>query len=350
MKKIINVVAIAATVAALFTSCASGSKKDAGYVPVHPREYTLDLSESKSGTDIPVVYNEYGPNFQSSPALDFTKNIRKDKPKAGDTVHVYYKFSVDKDIPMARISLIDPTVNYWLELSPDEAIMIEGIKAGEIYEGVQDIVLTQNVSGEMKVYISYDNSDFIDMGFEKVNAPSNWTFYDVDGVVTTDVALEIPGAEAVQGPKTIKIEVQDICAFCDIVTGHPWVNGVQIMSEIENYQVDISYRDLLEEEPQPGDKIIVHWKGKPTQDIAALKCMPVDHSESVGWWKVMINDESDDNVIIARDLKANEPFEITKEFIVDTGAASTDCNLRVWYDYDPETKGPGPCIIFGIKD
>jgi len=353
MKKIINFVAMAAIAVAglVTTSCAStGAKKDDGYVSVHPREYVLDLAESKSGTEIPVVFNQYGPNYQSNPALDFTKNIRKDKPQAGDTIKVSYKFSTNIDIPKVRISLIDPTVNYWLELAADDAIELEGIKAGDIVEGSKDIVLANDVKGEFKVYIAYDNEDFIAEGFDAVNAPANFTFYDVDGVTSTDVALELPASEQQVGPKTINIEINKIAAFCNVATGHPWVDGKQIMSEIENYQADISYRSLLEEEPQPGDILVITWKGKPSQDIAALKIMPVDHSESVGWWKIMINDTSDENVTVATDLKAGEVFEITKTFVIDIAAASTDCNLRVWYEYDPETDGPGPCNIIGVNN
>lgn len=351
MKKLFKCVVLAmAFTSVLLTGCAStgGAKSDGG--SVHPREYTIDISESKTGTSIPVVFNQYGPNYQSDPAIDFTKNIRKDKPQAGDTIHVYYKFSTDIDIPKVRISLIDPTVNYWLELAPDDAIEIEGIKAGEIVEGEKDIVLTAKVSGEFKVYICYDNDAFLSAGFPAVGAPAVFTLYDVEDVVSTDVALELPASEVQTGPKTINIQIDKIAAFCDIVTGHPWVDGKQIMSEIENYQADISYRTLLEEEPVPGDILVVTWKGRPDRDIDVLKCMPVDHSASVGWWRIMINNPDDeDAVVIARNLKAGEVFEVSKTYVIDIGAESTDCNLRVWYEYDPETNGPGPSTIIGVK-
>lgn len=356
MKKLLWLTA-AAAVLGLFVGCAStgnsskeSAKKAAEPVSVHPREYTLDLAESKTGTEIKVVYNQYGPNYQSDPAIDFSKNVKKDKPQIGDTVHVYYKFSTDIDIPKVRISLIDPTVNYWLELAADDALILEDIKAGTVYEGEKDIVLTAAVKGEFKVYIAYDTDVFLGEGLPAVKAPALFTFYDVEGITSTDVALELPASEVQTGPKTINIKIDEIAAFCEIKTGHPWVDGVQIMSEIENYQADISYMSLLEEEPVPGDKLVVTWRGRPSQDIAVLKCMPVDHSASVGWWKIMINNSDDeDAVVIARDLKAGEVFEITKEYIIDIGAESCDCNLRVWYDYDKETDGPGPCTIIGVK-
>ena len=147
----------------------------------------------------------------------------------------------------------------------------------------------------------------------------------------------------------ININVNDIAAFCEVRTGLPWVDGKEIMSEIENYQTDISYMSLLEEEVEPDDILVVTWKGKPSIDISELKMMPVDHSASVGWWKVMIDDASDDNVIVGRNLKADEVFEITKTFVIDTGSASTDCNLRIWYEYDKETDGPGPCTIIAPR-
>ncbi|MCR4734774.1 MAG: hypothetical protein K5829_07225 [Treponema sp.] len=349
MKRLSFCAAMVIATASLFLTACASSKKDAGYVSVHPREYTFDLAESISGSEIPVIYNEYGPNYQSSPAIDFTKSIRKDKPQAGDTIHVNYKFSTDIDLPIVRISLIDPTVNYWLELAPDAAIMLTDIKAGQIYEGISDIVLTESVKGEFKVYIAYDNQEYIDQGYARVDAPAKFTFYDIEGVTSTDVANELPASEVAAGPKVIKIQVDQIAAFCDVATGHPWVDGKQIMSEIENYQADISYMSLLEEEVEPGDILEITWRAKPSQDISALKMMPVDHSASVGWWKIMINDTSDENVTIAKDLKAGEVFEITKTFVIDIGSASTDCNLRVWYEYDKETDGPGPCTIIAAK-
>lgn len=349
MKKFI-VPAVVALVAALFVSCAStGSSGKAGSGSVHPREYTLDLAEGKS-TEVPVVFNQYGPNYQSDPAINFTNNVKKDKPQAGDLIHVYYKFTTDIDIPVVRISLIDPTVNYWLELAADDAIVIEDIKAGEMVEGFKDIPLTNGVKGEFKVYIAYDNQDFIDQGYAKVDGPALFTFYDVEDVVSTDTVAELEATGVVSGPKTINIDMNKIAAFCNIVTGHPWVNGQQIMSEIENYQADISYMDLLEEAPEAGDTLVITWRGVSDMDIAALKMMPVDHSASVGWWKVMINDESEENVVIARDIKAGEVFEVTKTFVIDTTAESIDCNLRIWYDYDPETNGPGPCTILAARD
>ncbi|MCR4954202.1 MAG: hypothetical protein K6A43_09025 [Treponema sp.] len=350
MKKFLSCAAILCVATTLLlTGCASTGKAS-DPVSVHPRDYVLDLSDSITGTTINVVYNQYGPNYQSDPAIDYTKRVRKDKPKAGDTIQVYYKFSTDIDIPAVRISLIDPTVNYWLELAADDAIMLENIKAGEIVEGSKDIVLTNSVSGEFKVYIAYDNADLIDDDHPAVNGPAVFTFYDVEGIESTDVEKELPVSETAKGPKTINIQIDKIAGFCEIATGHPWVDGQQIMSEIENYQADISYMSLLEEEVEEGDILNITWRGKPSQDISELKMMPVDHSASVGWWKIMINDTSDDNVIIARDLKAGEVFEITKTFVIDTASASTDCNLRVWYEYDKETNGPGPCTIIAVRN
>ena len=350
MKKFLSCAAIISVATTLLlTGCASTGKAS-GPVSVHPREYTLDLSDSITGDTINVVYNQYGPNYQSDPAIDYSKRVRKDKPQAGDTIHVNYKFSTDIDIPIVRISLIDPTVNYWLELAADSAIILEDIKAGEIVEGSEDIVLTNSVSGDFKVYIAYDNADFISQGYAQVGGPAKFTFFDVEGVESTDVEKELPATETAKGPKTINIQIDKIAGFCEIATGHPWVDGQQIMSEIENYQADISYMSLLEEEVEEGDILVVTWRGKPSQDISELKMMPVDHSASVGWWKVMINDTSDENVIIGRDLKAGEVFELSKTFVIDTASASTDCNLRVWYEYDKETDGPGPCTIIAPRN
>ncbi|MCQ2593115.1 MAG: hypothetical protein MJ188_10080 [Treponema sp.] len=352
MKKTFVKAAIALVATAFtFMSCASTSgSKSSAPTSVHPREYTIDLAESATGTTIHVVKNQYDVNHQSDPAMDFTKFVRKDKPQAGDTVHMYYKFSADHDISIARFSLIDPTVNYWLELAADGAMEFENIVAGEIYEGSYDIVLQNSVSGEFKVYISYNNKDHVEAGYAKQEDATDFTLYDVDGVETTDVLKELPASEVPVGPKTIKINLNEISAFTEVKTGHPWINGSQDMSQIENYQADISYMSLLEEPPVPGDILEIYWKAKADIDIPALKMFPVDHSASVGWWKEMVDDRSDENVIIAADIKAGETFEVFKTFVIDVEAASTDCNLRLYYDYDPETNGPGPCTIIRVKD
>lgn len=351
MKKIINLSVLALSLAGLMlTSCAStdGAGKSSAPASVHPREYTIDLSESKTGTTISVPKNQYDDtNYQSDPAMDFTKNIKKDKPQAGDTVHVFYKFSSDIDLPQVKFSLIDPTVNYWLELSPDKAIYVDDVKAGEIYEGSGDIELTASVSGDFKVYITYDNKDQIANGFGPVKAPATITLYDVEGVESTDVANELPASDVPAGPVTTMVNIHKICAMCDIVTGHPWINGVQNMKEIENYQADISIMPLLEDAPQPGDIIKVRWVGRADIDIPALYIFPVDHSKEVGWWNELVDDRSPEKITIAKDIKAGEQFDVSIEFVLDKEAVTKDVNLRVFYDYDPETNGPGPCTIIG---
>ncbi|MCQ2575822.1 MAG: hypothetical protein MJ162_03690 [Treponema sp.] len=351
MKKFIIPAALVLAAAVLFSGCASKDSANSGAASTHPREYTIDLAESTTGTTINIPFNTYGPNYQSDPACNFTNFIKKDKPQAGDVIHMYWKFSSNIDIPLVKISLIDPTVNYWLELAQDDFAVILDVKAGEIYEGSKDITLVNSVKGEFKAYITYDNEDFLKEGYAKVGAPAEFTLYDVEGVETTDVLKELPADAIATGPKTINININEIAAFCNIVTGHPWVNGVQIMSEIENYQADVSYQSLLEDAPEPGDTLVVTWRGRADRDIPVLKCMPVDHSASVGWWRIMINNPDDeDAIVIARDIKAGEVFEVSKTYVIDIGAESTDCNLRIWYDYDKETDGPGPCAVIAARD
>ena len=43
-------------------------------------------------------------------------------------------------------------------------------------------------------------------------------------------------------------------------------------------------------------------------------------------------------------------YEKKHIYHIDIGSASTDCNLRVWYEYDKETNGPGPSTIIAVKD
>jgi len=349
MKKLLSMAAVGLALCGLFVSCAStGGSASTG--SVHPREYTLDLAESATGTTTSVVKNPYDTNHQSDPALDFTKFIRKDKPQAGDTIHINYKFSADNDISIVRFCLIDPTVNYWLELAPESYVDITDVKAGEVYEGVQDAILEQDVKGEFKVYIQYNCKDMVEAGYAEQSAASVFTFYDVEGVETTDVLKELPASAVPAGPKTIKVDMNVTAALCEMKTGHVWVNGVEDMSKIDNYQADISIMSLLEDPLEPGDIIEVTWKGRADIDIPALKMFPVDHSKQVSWWKELIDDRSDENVTVATDIKAGEAFEVTKTFVIDTASVTTDVNLRVYYDYNPETKGPGPCTIIRVKD
>lgn len=349
MKKLLKLSTLALALAGLMlTSCAStGAKASDAPASTHPREYTLDLAESRTGLTIKLPKNQYDDtNYQSDPAADFYKNVKKDKPQAGDVVHLYFKFSSDIDIPQLKFSLIDPTVNYWLELAPDGAIYFDDIKAGEVYEGCGDIELTTSASGDFKVYLTYDNKDQIDNGYGPVKAPATITLYDIEDVVTTDVEKELPATEAT-GPKVTMVNIHKINALCDIVTGHPWINGVQNMKEIENYQADISIMPLLDDAPQPGDIIKIRWVGTPDIDIPALYIFPVDHSKEVGWWKELVNDRSPEKITIGTDLKKGEQFDLSIEFVLDVEAYSRDVNLRVFYDYDAESNGPGPCTIRG---
>lgn len=352
MKKSLVKVAISLAAAALtFVSCASTSNgKGAASTSVHPRDYTIDMAESTTGTSIKVVKNPYDTNYQCDLAMDFTKFVRKDKPQAGDTIHLAYKFSTDNDISIARFSLIDPTVNYWLELAPDGAMEIENIVAGEIYEGEWDYELVENVSGEFKLYISYNNKDFVAAGYPVLEKDTIFTLYDVEDVETTDVTKELPASAVQVGPKTIKVDMNSVAALCEMKTGHVWVNGKEDMSQIDNYQADISIMSLLEEPLEPGDIIEVTWKGRADIDIPALRMFPVDHSKEVAWWKELVNDRSNENVTVATDIKAGEPFEVSKTFVIDIASVTTDVNLRVYYDYNPEIKGPGPCTIIRVKD
>lgn len=350
MKKL-SLAAALACVAVMLSSCAStgGAGKTEEVISVHPRSYVIDLGESKSGASVNVPKNQYDEtNYQSDPGMDFTKFIKKDKPQAGDTVKVCYKFSADIDISQVKISLVDPTVNYWLELAKDDYVTVDDVKAGEIYEGSKEIVLENSVKGEFRAYITYDNKDQLAAGIAKVGAPAKFTIYDIEDVATTDVEAEM-GIVAQVGPKTIVVDMNKICAFLDIKAGHPWINGVEDKSQIENYQADASFMQLLEEELQPGDTVILKWKARADRDISKLFAFPVDHSKEVGWWNELVDDRSEEAITIAENIVANEPFEVEKAYVIDTASVTTDVNFRIFYNYEPDNN-PGPASVFAVRD
>lgn len=342
-------VAMAATTIILSSCASTGAASASTAKSVHPRSYVIDLGESKTGLTINVPKNPYDDtNYQSDPGLDFTKFVKSDKPQAGDTVTVNYKFSASIDISQVKISLIDPTVNYWLELAEDDFVTVDNVKAGEIYEGSKDIVLANKVSGEFRAYITYDNKDQLADGIAKVGAPSTFTLYDIEGVTTTNTDEE-QGIVATVGPKTITVEINKIAAFCEMATGHPWINGVQDMSQIENYQADVSIMSLLDDTLEPGDTLIIKWRARADRDISRIICWPIDHSKEVGYWKELIDDRSDENTTLVENIVAGEVFETEKVYVIDTASKTKDVNLRLFYAYEPDNN-PGPSTIIGVNN
>ena len=276
MKKSLVKVAISLAAAALtFVSCASTSNgKGAASTSVHPRDYTIDMAESTTGTSIKVVKNPYDTNYQCDLAMDFTKFVRKDKPQAGDTVVINYKFTADKDLPVLLLGLVDgsPKANYWTNLlDPSVFVLAENIKAGEVYEGSKEVVLAASVLGDLQAYIQYDSEDSIKMGYDKVGEASKLTLLDVEGVETTDAAAELAAAAAAAGvtleaaptgPRKFDVALTDVAKMFDLA-----VNASD--GTIWNYQFICSITDLFDFDnlPKAGDTITIRFKGTTDYSI-----------------------------------------------------------------------------------
>lgn len=356
MKKLLSAAVAVLALGTLFVGCASsGAAKETSEGPSipHPRTYVIDMGEAKDGNVVAIEYNQYGPNYQSTPNPDFSHLLKKDYPKTGDTVVLNWEFTADKDLPVVLAGLVDGSAkaNYWRNLAdPATFVLGEDIKAGEVVKGSKEIVLAADSVGQFAIYLQYDSEDSIKLGYAKVNDKAVLTFNDIADVATTDTfaELEALGVTTVTGPKTINIQMEKIAAFCEIATNHPWVDGVQDMSKISNYQADVSISSLLDEELAAGDVLNITWHAVSDKDIPVLYARPVDHSQSVGWWNEMYTGdwgENNENVVLARDIKAGVPFDCAKTFTCDVGSDSTDVLIVVWYDYDPETNGPGPALI-----
>jgi len=364
MKKILSFAAVSIALCSLFVSCASsGAKKSGGaLVPTipHPRSYVVDLADSTEGTTVELAFNQYGPNYQSTPNLKFTKFIKADKPQAGDTVVINYKFTCDIDLPVLLLGLVDGSAkaNYWTNLlNPSVFVIAEDVKAGEVIEGSKEVVLSANVLGDFQVYIQYDSDDSSKMGYPKISKAAKLTFEDVEGVDTTDVEAELAASgvavEGPKGPQTYDVAIEKYAAFCEIKTDHPWIDGKQDMSQICGYAAAVSIVNAIPnfDDPLPaGTKLHVTWHGVSDIDIPSLRIRAVDNSPECSWWKELQEERSNEATTVATDIKAGVPFTLEKDIVFDYAMEGTALILSVNYDYDPETNGPGPATILLVRD
>lgn len=367
MKKLLSFAAVSLALCGLFVSCASSgagkaAKADKAAAPSipHPRAYVVDLADSTEGRTVALNYNEYGPNYQSSPNLKFTKFIKADKPQAGDTVTIHWSFTSDKDLPVILLGLVDgsPKANYWTNLlDPSVFVLAEDVKAGEVVSGSKEVVLSANVLGDFQAYIQYDSVDSVAMGYPKVSAPAVLSFVDVEGVDTTDAAAELASLGAVQeapkGPQTYNVAIEKYAAFCEIKTDHPWIDGKQDMSIISGYAAPVSIVDAIPnfDDPLPaGTKLHVTWHATSDIDIPFLTVRAVDNSPECDWWKELQEARDDASITFATDIKAGVPFYFEKDIVFDYDMVGTALILSINYPYDPETNGPGPATVILARD
>ena len=331
MKKILCVATMLMTLALVLTGCASGGgKKDAGPVSVHPRSYTFDVIDG--GSDVlNLVFNTYGPNYQVTPF--FSSLVKKDKPQAGDTVIFKMKAVSDVDLPLLLVYPCSTSPS-WVNLSGESFVFAENVKAGEPFECEASIVLTAKMGGDFALYMQYDNAD----QEVKTGGPCKLTLERV--CESTDTTKEVPAAP--HNPN-VTVALDKYAAFLEIATNHPWINGAQDMSVISNYQATPEITPAFGDDlPVVGDTVTLSWTAVSDSDVDVIYCRLVDCSAAANYWKELcpdFNDKLEENYVIARDVKAGEPFHVELVLPVQE-APVAQINLCMWYDVGSTPDAP----------
>lgn len=331
MKKLLNVAAMALALCGLMlTSCASGGKSDAG-ASTHPRSYTFDVIDGGS-EKISMPFNQYGPNYQATPF--FTNLVKKDKPQAGDTVTFKMKAVSEIDLPLL-LAYPCSTSPSWTPLA-ETITMAENVVAGEAFECEVTFTLTSKMGSDFALCMQYDNTD----QEVKAGGPTNLTLERV--CESTDTTKEVPSAP--HNPY-VEVNLGKYAAFLEVATNHPWINGVQDMSVISNYEagpeVTNAYGDDL---PKAGDKMHLTWKAVSDTDIAVMHVRLVDRSAAANWWKEL--EPTSEGTVMVENIVAGEPFTVDLELTFAEDPVA-QVNLCIWYDVGD---ADGPAIFKVVKD
>lgn len=337
MKKLLGISAMLLALGLVMTGCAS--KKAEGPVSVHPRSYTFDVIDG--GSDVlELKYNQYGPNYQVTPY--FSTLVKTDNPLAGDTITFKMKAVSDVDLPLLLVYPCSTSPS-WTNLAGDSFVFAENVKAGEAFECEVSFVLTANMGADFALCMQYDNED----QEVKTGGPCKLALERI--CESTDTRKEIPEDPHVS---EVTLAVETYAAFLEIATNHPWVNGAQDMSKISNYEAGPEVTKAFGKDlPRAGDTLTVTWKGVSDRDIAQIYVRPVDRSAAANWWKELLAPNWQDDVeslIIAKDVKAGEPFEGTVTFNIAADAVGA-VNLCIWYNVG-DTSPDGPSIIKKVID
>lgn len=334
MKKLFSLgTAIAIGCTLLLASCASAKSAP---VSVHPRDYTFDMIDGTSNGSLDIVYNQYGPNYQGK--LDYSTRTKKDLPQAGDTVYIKGIFTSDIDLPVLFGCLVDPSqaANYWTQLE-EYATIAENVVAGEPVEIDLEYVLTAAPIQDFTFMLQYDTSD---QAAEKIGKPAKLTFERV--CESTDTRNEVPSAPH-EAEKNIYIN--DFAALVEFKPNHPWENGVEITSVLENYRANPNITSAWNGDlPVAGDVINVTWKGVADADIEALYIYVVDQSEQAAWWKEL----SGPAILFAENIKNGEPFEASATLPL-TADPISQVNLIIQYDVGAATPD-GAAIVIKVRE
>lgn len=339
MKKLLGIAVLAVALSGLM-SCASKGAAPAG-LP-HPRSYTIDVADGTSkslgsvGT-AKLVFNQYGPNFQEE--IDFTSFVKFNKPLAGDTIDVSIKGVSDKDIEILNVNIVDTSAaySYWGKLTGDDGYPIEGVKAGEPFEATFSFALASDMKGAFKIVLMS----------ETLTEAATITFEDMGE--TTDTSTEVVIEE--RKPQVYDMDFTKYAAFLEVKTNHPWIDGVQDMSVISNYEATVDITNFFpstDKLPIAGDKLNITWKVTSDTDIAKLCMRVIENTPAVNWWKELDKKwiETQEGLVVAENIKAGEVLDISASF--DYGDAALEgTSIVIWYDVGDADR---PAIFKLVRD
>lgn len=340
MKKLLGIAVLAVALSGLM-SCASKAAAPAG-LP-HPRSYSLDLADGASkGTGAAgsskLVFNQYGPNFQEE--IDFTSFVKFNKPLAGDTIDVTLKGVSDNDVALLYVNVVDTSAaySYWGVLNANaDSYFIENIVAGQPFEATFSMPLEKDMKGNFKIVLrSEESNGDIPITWEKVGE-------------TTDTSTEVVIEERV--PQTYDMDFTKYAAFLEVKTNHPWIDGVQDMSQISNYEATVDITSFFpsgDKLPIAGDKLNITWKVTSDTDIAKLCMRVIENTPAVNWWKELdkLWLETQTGLVVAENIKAGEVLDISASFDY-AEAAVEGTSIVIWYDVGDADR---PAIFKLVRD
>lgn len=319
----VAVLLMAAMVAALFAAPKKkDSKKQEEKTSVAaPSHYILDVYDACK--ELKIVPNEYGEagktDFQGM--ADWTPLVKSNKPKKGDTVDVYVKFTSPIDIDVLTMGLVDnsPAASYWTVLQEVKEWTLTDIKANVPVEAHFQAVLKNPCRGKLTMQFAYGKQN----GKEAV-----FKF----GRVKESVTGAAPVVARTK-PKKFDFDISKDAAFVQIEAEYPWNNGVQDRTAAPTcYQKVVDITKLFKDDlPIAGDEIHCTWKCISDKDIAKLAVRAVENTPAVpGNW-AEIDEKGPEGVVIGKNIKAGvvNNFEFTIKL-----SKSTVEGISLWVGYD----------------
>lgn len=150
-----------------------------------------------------------------------------------------------------------------------------------------------------------------------------------------------------ESTKNIVLNDYDYFSKFELEANHPWVDGVQDMTKVSNYEKTIDLTDVWGNDfPQKGDIVNISWSSIPDVDIKNVYCRLVENTASVNWWKELCEVDFDNLTAytIAKDLKAGELFQSSISITL-TENPIEGISLCLWYDVgDATPDGPAKFV------